>query len=322
MAVKEIHKISGDSKHNDALRKLRLEVEMMRQAKHVSMPIHTPLRHGLTRLQPRIADLVTSQGWLDNISSVEIVIGLEEGNLEQLVVNNSFVLAHVQERCIHQMLEALDFLAVKGIVHRDVKALNILYSPCVVASAQTFDFRLADFGASTPNHAAFSFQGTQWTMAPEVLLLYPEHPHGNGVQQTTKVDVWSLFVSIAQARNVCNYRSRSLSSNRENLAAARDAAADPSMHAFRDMAIEDPTCRATAREMLTVNFNGEGTAERPGLASVQRDNHQLYREVQDVRSLRRSPRDHDTNRVTYCPSASYARTTNRRGQLSSHSVVR
>lgn len=143
-------------------------------------------------------------------------------------------------------------------------------------------------------------------MAPEVLNSHPDHYSGDRVNQSPKVDVWSLFVTIAYTRSVCNYQSRSLGSKGEILAAARDAAADKSMAALKDMAVEDPSKRATAKEMLIAMFNARGITVQNVGSSMQRDNYQLHRELESARQLRRSPRNHDSKRINYFTGRSRA----------------
>jgi serine/threonine protein kinase len=53
-------------------------------------------------------------------------MGLKEGTLESLVESGADAPA-VANSAFPQMLQALDCIAWKGIVHRDVKPENILY---------------------------------------------------------------------------------------------------------------------------------------------------------------------------------------------------
>jgi serine/threonine protein kinase len=53
-------------------------------------------------------------------------MGLKEGTLESLVESGADASA-VANSVFPQMLKALDCIAWKGIVHRDVKPENILY---------------------------------------------------------------------------------------------------------------------------------------------------------------------------------------------------
>ena len=78
-----------------------------------------------------------------------------------------------------QILQALDFLAVKGIVHRDVKPENILYE-AYGHLGEEYRFQLGDFGLCNSTVDAVTCVGTPFYMAPEVFQ------HGT---QTDKMDV-------------------------------------------------------------------------------------------------------------------------------------
>ena len=205
--------------------------------------------------KPNIADLITSQGWGDRCSSIEIFMGLEEGSVIDLSYSKRFTLpSGFPQSCLHQMLLALDFLALQGIVHRDVKPENILFSHS--AEGPGLHFRLTDFGVGKLEKDAYSRQGTDWYMAPEILVLRKGRDAGNRIKerQSPKVDVWSLFVAIAFARDVCGYQERDLDTNDQILTAVREARREHWMSKYSAMAIEDPHERASAKELLKDHF--------------------------------------------------------------------
>lgn len=84
---------------------------------------------------------------------------------------------------LHHMLQAIDCLAIGGIIHRDVKPENILY----VSHQGQYHFQLGDFGFSHRAVFAATFAGSPLYMAPEMF---------RGGKQTHKVDVWSLYVTM------------------------------------------------------------------------------------------------------------------------------
>ena len=243
-------------------------------------------------------DLITSQGWDDEFSSIMIFMAREDDNLGNISADDRFTLASGRpSRCLQQMLSALDFLAYKGIVHRDVKPENIL---CSYRGLECH-FRLSDFGVSKFAKDAHSYQGTKWYMAPEILRLRTASDADGLVQtqQSPKVDVWSLFVTIAYARNVCNYRDRSLNDSNDILLATREACAESWMSQYSDMVIEDPFRRASAFDILQRSFEGVGIANRNGDIEISGDrdylfiNPQLAEATEHARStlpLRRSMR--------------------------------
>ena len=88
-------------------------------------------------------DYISSQGW--DGPKVEIFMGPKEGTLESLVNSKcSIPITKLADTAFHHMLQAIDCLAAKGIIHRDVKPENILY----VSRQDQYHFQLGDFGLS------------------------------------------------------------------------------------------------------------------------------------------------------------------------------
>ncbi|KAK6366496.1 hypothetical protein LTS17_010582 [Exophiala oligosperma] len=132
-----------------------------------------------------IVDYLGSSGW--NTGIVNIYMSLKPGNLCDLVKRTPSIRSDddVINRLWHEMLMALDYLAFRGWIQRDVKLENDLYTP---SGDDNYLFQLADFGLASQQHLAKTYCGSPLYMAPEMM-------YGTR-QQSPKVDVWSLFVVI------------------------------------------------------------------------------------------------------------------------------
>nr|XP_048294940.1 STE20-like serine/threonine-protein kinase isoform X2 [Myodes glareolus] len=94
-----------------------------------------------------------------------------------------------------QTLEALSYLHDNKIIHRDLKAGNILFT-------LDGDIKLADFGVSAKNTRTIqrrdSFIGTPYWMAPEVVMCETskDRPYDY------KADVWSLGITLIEMAEI------------------------------------------------------------------------------------------------------------------------
>ncbi|XP_048361199.1 STE20-like serine/threonine-protein kinase isoform X2 [Sphaerodactylus townsendi] len=94
-----------------------------------------------------------------------------------------------------QTLEALHYLHENKIIHRDLKAGNILFT-------LDGDIKLADFGVSAKNTRTIqrrdSFIGTPYWMAPEVVMCETskDRPYDY------KADVWSLGITLIEMAEI------------------------------------------------------------------------------------------------------------------------
>lgn len=173
-------------------------------------------------------------------------MGLKEGTLGTLIESGNY--PPVAEDVFHQILQALDCLAVNDIVHRDVKPENILW----VRSGNQYQFQLGDFGLSNRAAIAATSVGSPLFMAPEMF---------QKAEQTHKVDVWSLFVTMLWTLDVGEFRQksnkfRSPGEARESVLVASSNEKDISN--IREMAIVSPERRASAAQMLVKCFDGVG----------------------------------------------------------------
>lgn len=177
---------------------------------------------------------------------------LREGTLRSLIStvrpeNEQTIL----EAVFAQMLKALDYLANNSMCHRDVKPDNILY----YMEDGNFIFQLADFGFAKHQDLAVSVCGTG---AYEAIELHPDYGR---YAQSPKMDVWSLFATMADVYSHSKFRPANFRTYADVLNAVRAAARDdlPDLAA---MVRENPEYRASAAQLLVMHFDGKGLTTR------------------------------------------------------------
>ncbi|XP_023221095.1 serine/threonine-protein kinase 10-like isoform X2 [Centruroides sculpturatus] len=150
----------------------------------VEIDILTECRH------PNIVELIEaffyeSKLWM-------LIEFCEGGALDSIMLDLEKPLSEPQIRYLcHEICVALDFLHKNKVIHRDLKAGNVLL---------TLDggVKLADFGVSAKNKSTMqkrdSFIGTPYWMAPEVVLCetFRDNPYDY------KADIWSLGITLIE----------------------------------------------------------------------------------------------------------------------------
>ncbi|XP_051764750.1 serine/threonine-protein kinase 10 [Ctenopharyngodon idella] len=135
-----------------------------------------------------LLDAIFFEGWLWILIEYcpggaldDIMLELERGLTEQ----------QISEVCC-QTLQALSYLHQHYIIHRDLKAGNILLT-------MDGQVKLADFGVSAKNDNTLqkrsTFIGTPYWMAPEVIMCETskDNPY------SSKADIWSLGITLIEA---------------------------------------------------------------------------------------------------------------------------
>ncbi|XP_065649178.1 STE20-like serine/threonine-protein kinase isoform X2 [Hydra vulgaris] len=190
----------------------------------------------------------------------DIILDLERGLNE----------VTIQSIC-RQMVEGLAFLHLNGVIHRDLKAGNVLLT-------ERGEIKLADFGVSAfnkPPGKRNTFIGTPYWMAPEVVITETMRDSF----YDCKADVWSLGITLIelaemQPPNHSMHPMRVLfkisKSDPPSLQDKRKWSAD--FHNFvADCLNKDPNCRPSMAELLEHPFIRDTRDVQPCI--------DLYREV-------------------------------------------
>ncbi|KAJ0170042.1 hypothetical protein K1T71_014648 [Dendrolimus kikuchii] len=114
------------------------------------------------------------------------------GALDSVMAELEKGLSEVQIAYVcREMSRGLQFLHSRRVIHRDLKAGNVL-------ATMQGGVKLADFGVSAKNKSTLqkhdTFIGTPYWMAPEVVLCetFRDHPYD------FKVDIWSLGITLIE----------------------------------------------------------------------------------------------------------------------------
>lgn len=238
MAMKVVS-VAGQPNEEDHLTRLKNEVDVLARSRH-----------------DHIVKFITSEGWSRSV--VRIFMTLKDGTLGSLALqSSSSSIRHIYKTALDHMLQALDYLAAKDIMHRDMKPDNVLYSTV----QGRFHFQLGDFGLAAEAGNSRGYYGTPIFMAPEVIY---------GDIQTAKLDVWSLYVSMVWVLDDQGFREKclQLEINRgaERLFQGISNLLWPiptRLRNIQDMIKFDASSRASAGDMLEQLYQGRGRTTAP-----------------------------------------------------------
>eukprot|EP01135_Chromosphaera_perkinsii_P009416 Nk52_evm92s1737 gene=Nk52_evmTU92s1737 len=168
-AAAKIVKLEGD----DELEDFQIEIDILAECDH----------HNVVKLFN--AYIYKETIWL-------LLEFCDGGGMDDVYAELESPLSELQIRCVmRQMLEALRYVHEQKVVHRDIKAGNILLTGSGVV-------KLADFGVSAKNKSTLqrrdTFIGTPYWMAPEVIRCETlvDQPYDS------KCDIWSLGITAIE----------------------------------------------------------------------------------------------------------------------------
>ncbi|KAK5622407.1 serine threonine kinase 10 [Crenichthys baileyi] len=183
-----------------------------------------------------------------------------------------------------QMLEALNYLHHMKIIHRDLKAGNVLLTA-------DGDIKLADFGVSAKNIKTLqrrdSFIGTPYWMAPEVVMCetIKDAPYDY------KADIWSLGITLIELAQI-EPPHHELNPMRVLLKVAKSEPPtldkphkwSKDFNDFLKKALDkNPEARPSAAQLLEHPFVRTVTSNRPLMELVAEANAEVMEEIEDNR---------------------------------------
>ncbi|XP_055927801.1 serine/threonine-protein kinase 10-like isoform X2 [Argiope bruennichi] len=207
----------------------------------------------------------------------------EGGAVDSIMIDLEKPLTEPQIRYLcHEMVKGLDFLHSKKVIHRDLKAGNVLL---------TLDagVKLADFGVSAKNKDTLqkrdSFIGTPYWMAPEVVMCETFKDN----LYDYKADIWSLGITLIEFAQM-EPPNHELSPMRVLLKIQKSdppTLSQPSKWSkefslfLNKCLIKDPQSRLTASELLRQPFIVDATDKKPLFELIVEYKAEVFEEVME-----------------------------------------
>ncbi|KJZ75827.1 hypothetical protein HIM_04651 [Hirsutella minnesotensis 3608] len=241
--------IDLDSGHFIAVKYFKIENERDVAKIHREIQTMQTLKH------PQIIEFLGYAGFDENEKIAvppQLFMPLRSGSVRDLLPLAPGSENSICRRLTGQMLSALDYLSSRDLCHRDVKPANILYH--IGQTSEDYRFQLADFGLAKHSDLAVMECGTRIFAAPE---LHPDYGLTK-YRQSPKMDVWSLFVTIASVYLFAKFDERKLAQGPYSQIVAFVQESLEPLSGMKEMACLNPEERASAAQMLIKHFGGKG----------------------------------------------------------------
>ncbi|OMJ16968.1 Cytokinesis protein sepH [Smittium culicis] len=128
-------------------------------------------------------NIVKYYGYVQTERDLNIILEYcEGGSLQNTISKFGQISEKLVGIFIYQTLAGLDYLHSKEVIHRDIKAANLL-------STKSGIVKLSDFGTSRLYDGKVTMAGSPYWVAPEVITM-------NGATRAS--DIWSLGCTVIQ----------------------------------------------------------------------------------------------------------------------------
>ncbi|KAM5581318.1 putative serine/threonine-protein kinase [Rosa sericea] len=166
-----LKKVRFDNFQPESIRFMAREIMILRRLDHPNIM--------------KLEGIITSR----SSSSIYLVFEYMEHDLAGLVAANDIKFSDVQIKCyMRQLFSAVEHCHLRGIMHRDIKASNILVNNEGILKLA--DFGLANVVNSKSNQPLTSRVVTLWYRPPELLM--------GATEYTVSVDLWSVGCVFAE----------------------------------------------------------------------------------------------------------------------------